>query len=206
MPLSSRRLNAQHGTMSTYELHPVEAHGPAAPATTPGRGGAGTANLLLIDPRYPLGLVARANRPWVRLVVRLFGPILDAQLARGRPPESNRFLAARAQILVSPAGRRALVQDWISLLERAGQTPPPRSPRVRPARPAIASCEGNIGEMLALLARPLPISVRGAALASQLLSDGTGPLYRPNGATELRGSLNDVMAQLDPSSSLMPSP
>jgi hypothetical protein len=192
--------------MPTDELPPAELHRIADPATRPGRGGAGTANLLLIDPRYPLGLVARANRPWVRLVARLVGSTLDAQLARGRPPESNRFLAARAQFLVSPAGRRALVRNWINLVERADQSPPPRSPRVRPNRPAIANCEGSIREMLALLARPLPISVRGAALARVLLSDATGPLYRHHGASDLRRCLAEVMARLDPSSPLMPSP
>jgi hypothetical protein len=192
--------------MTTYELHPAEVHGTADPDAVSGRGGAGTANLLLIDPRYPLGLVARANRRWVRLVARLWGSTLDAQLARGRPPESNRFLAARAQFLVSPVGRRALVQNWIKLVERAGQAPPPRSPRVHPNRAAIARCEGNIGEMLALLARPLPISVRGAALARVLLSDGTGPLYRHHGASDLGRCIAEVLAGLDPSSPLLPSP
>ena len=94
--------------MPTHELHPDEVHGTAT--TLPGRSGAETASLLLIDPRHPHGLIARANHRWVRMVVRLLGSTLDAQLARGRPPESNRFLAARAQILVSPTGRRALAQ------------------------------------------------------------------------------------------------
>jgi hypothetical protein len=192
--------------MPTDELPPAELHRITDPAARPGRGGAGTANLLLIDPRYPLGLVARANRPWVRLVARLVGSTLDAQLARGRPPESNRFLAARAQFLVSPAGRRALVRNWINLVERADQSPPPRSPRVRPNRPAIANCEGSIREMLALLARPLPISVRGAATASALLSDGVGPLYRHHGASDLGRCIAEVLAGLDPSSPLLPSP
>jgi hypothetical protein len=192
--------------MSTYQLQPDEIHRTADPATGPGRGGAGTTNLLLIDPRYPLALVARANRRWVRAVVRVLGSSLDAQLAQGRPPESNRFLAARAQFLVSPAGREALGQNWVNLLERAGQSPPPRSPRVRPNRRTLASCEAGIREMLALLARPLPISVRGAAMASVLLSDGTGPLYRPQGTLELGRSLAEVKAQLDPSASLLPSP
>jgi hypothetical protein len=178
--------------MSTYELHPAR-----VPAT---------ANLLLIDPRYPLGLVARANRRWVRLIARLVGSTLDAQLARGRPPESNRFLAARAQILVSPAGRRDLAELWTSLLERAGQSPPPRSPRASLNRLAVTNGEASIREMLARLTRPLPISVRGAAMASALLSDGAGPLYRPHGGPGLARSLAEVMAQLDPSSSLMPPP
>ncbi len=172
----------------------------------PGRSGAETASLLLIDPRHPYGLIARANRRWARMVVSLLGSTLDAQLARGRPPESNRFLAARAQILVSPAGRRDLAQHWANLLERAGETPPPRSPRVSLNGPAIARSEGKIREMLALLARPLPISARGAAAANMLLSDGTGPLYRHHCPSDLGRSLTEVMARLDPSSSLLPSP
>jgi hypothetical protein len=189
--------------MTTDQLHPHDIHRTAA---EPDPGGAGTANLLLIDPRYPLGLVARANRRWVRAVVRLLGSSLDGQLARGRPPESNRFLAARAQMLVSPTGRAALVQNWVNVVERAGQSPPPRSPRVSLNRPAIASGAGSIGEMLALLTRPLPISVRGVAMASVLLSDGTGPLYRHDAASDLGRSLTEVKAQLDPATSLLPSP
>ena len=190
--------------MPTHELHPDEVHGTAT--TLPGRSGAETASLLLIDPRHPHGLIARANHRWVRMVVRLLGSNLDAQLARGRPPESSRFLAARAQILVSPTGRRALAQDWANLLERAGEPPPPRSPRVSLNRPAIVRSESKIREMLALLARPLPISARGAAAASLLLSDGTGPLYRHHGPSDLGRSLTEVMARLDPSSSLLPPP
>jgi hypothetical protein len=190
--------------MPTHELHPDEVHGTAT--TMPGRRGAETASLLLIDPRHPHGLTARANRRWVRTVVSLLGSTLDAQLAQGRPPESNRLLAARAQILVSPTGRRALVQDWANLLERAGEAPLPRSPRVSLNRSAIARSEGKIREMLALLARPLPISARGAAASSMLLSDGTGPLYRHHGPSDLGRSLTEVMARLDPSSSLLPSP
>ena len=190
--------------MPTHELHPDEVHGTAT--TLPGRSGAETASLLLIDPRHPHGLIARANHRWVRMVVRLLGSNLDAQLARGRPPESSRFLAARAQILVSPTGRRALARHWANLLERAGEPPPPRSPRVSLNRPAIVRSESKIREMLALLARPLPISARGAAEASLLLSDGTGPLYRHHGPSDLGRSLTEVMARLDPSSSLLPPP
>jgi hypothetical protein len=190
--------------MPTHELHPDKVHGTAT--TMAGRSGGEMASLLLIDPRHPHRLMARANRRWVRMVVLLLGSTLDAQLARGRPPESNRFLAARAQILVSPTGRRALAQDWANLLERAAQSPPPRSPRVGLNRPAIVRSEGEIREVLALLARPLPISARGAAAASMLLSDGTGPLYRHHGPSDLGRSLNEVIARLDPSSSLLPSP
>jgi hypothetical protein len=188
----------------THELHPDGVLGTAT--IRPGRSDAETASLLLIDPRHPHGLIARANRRWVRTVVRLLGSTLDAQLAQGRPPESNRFLAARAQVLVSPAGRRALAQHWGNLSDRAGEPPPPRSPRVSLNRPAIARCEGSIRELLALLARPLPISARGAAAASVLLSDGTGPLYRHHCPSDLGRSLTDVMARLDPSSSLLPTP
>ena len=190
--------------MPTHKLHPDELRGTST--TMPRRSGADTTSLLLIDPQHPHALIARANRRWVRMVVSLLGSTLDAQLAQGRPPESNRFLAARAQILVSPAGRRALAQDWANLMERAGEPPPPRSPRVSLNRSAIVRSEGKIREMLALLARPLPISARGAAAASMLLSDGTGPLYRHHGPSDLGRSLTEVMPRLDPSSSLQPSP
>src|ERR1017187_10509822 len=123
MPLSSPSLRAQHGRMPTHELHPDEVHGTST--TLPGRSGDETASLLLIDPRPPHGLIARANRRWVRTVVHLLGSTLDAQLAQGRPPESNRFLAARAQILVSPTGRR----PWRRTGPTSWNVPVSRRPR-----------------------------------------------------------------------------
>jgi hypothetical protein len=50
--------------------------------------------------------------------------------------------------------------------------------------------------MLAVLASPLPISARGAAMASVLLVDGTGPLYNPHSGRELAAAARDAAREM----------
>ena len=70
----------------------------------PHRGGLETARLLLIDPRDPHGLIARANRRWVRaMVARLLG--VDRSMSSwpgaARPRRTGSWRRGRS-ILVSP--------------------------------------------------------------------------------------------------------
>jgi hypothetical protein len=58
--------------------------------------------------------------------------------------------------------------------------------------------------MLELLATPLPIGAKGVALASDLLSDGTGPVYDHRRSADLATALRAVIDRLDPSSPLLP--
>jgi hypothetical protein len=50
--------------------------------------------------------------------------------------------------------------------------------------------------MLAVLACPLPISARGAAMASVLLGDGTGPLHHRHSTTELGAVVRAATMQM----------
>jgi hypothetical protein len=50
--------------------------------------------------------------------------------------------------------------------------------------------------MLAVLACPLPISARGAAMASVLLGDGTGPLHNHHSARELAPAVRDATREM----------
>jgi hypothetical protein len=52
--------------------------------------------------------------------------------------------------------------------------------------------------LLSALATSLPVPARGVAMASRLLSDGTGPLYNRNCPVHLSDALAEVTAQLDP--------
>jgi hypothetical protein len=52
--------------------------------------------------------------------------------------------------------------------------------------------------MLTVLADPLPIAARGAAMASQLLSDGTGPLCNRHSPTDLRAAVRETARLMDP--------
>jgi hypothetical protein len=164
--------------------------------------GTGTTTLLLIDPDHP-GLTARSNRRWGRLLARLLGPTLDRRLAQGLPSESSHLSAVRAQVLVSPAVRCALAQNWESLLVQARTPPVMRDPRVPVNRDGIIACEPDIRALLDALLAPLPVPARGVAVASWLLADGAGPVYDRRHSADLGTAVREATAQLDPSVTLV---
>lgn len=136
------------------------------------------------------------HRLWDRWLTRAQAPSLDSQLAAGWPPATSRLLATRAQEITSPAGRGELVRGWGHVLRRARQPAVPRTPRAPLCRDRIAAAEGDVRTMLAVLASPLPISARGAAMASVLLVDGTGPLYNPHSSRELAAAARDATREM----------
>jgi hypothetical protein len=166
--------------------------------TTPHGRGSSPSTLLLLDPDDPTQLTARRNRRWDRLVARLLACALDGKLARGGSPESSRLLAARAQRLVSPVSRRVLARDWENLVRQAHRLPVMRNPRAPLNRVRVLECEGAVQRMLDGLLAPGPIPVRGVAMASWLLRDGTGPLYNQRRSADLEDALGDATALLDP--------
>jgi hypothetical protein len=145
-------------------------------------------------------LVASANRRGTRLAAKLLAWNLDGQLAEGRSPESSRLLAARAQALVSLRSRRSIAAQWERLSATAPQPPAVRSARPRINREAVAASEGEIREMCEELLATRPISVRGVAMASRLIEDGTGPLYNRRTAGRLVGVLRQIVDELAPRS------
>jgi hypothetical protein len=50
--------------------------------------------------------------------------------------------------------------------------------------------------MLAVLAGPLPVAARGAAMASSLLSDGTGPLHNRHSPRGLGTAVREATRQM----------
>ena len=213
MPLSPAGVFAHHGVVNTAEFFRVIARGNTVREGRTDRrlrrhagrsigdqaegSSPGMTTLLLVDPEHPQQLTARFNTRWASLVARLRASSLDRILAQGRSPESNRFLAVRAQMLVSPVMRRELVQNWENLLVQARRPPVVRDPRVRLNRECIIACESDIAEMLKALLSPLA-PARGTAMAIRLLSDGTGPLYNRGRSADLGIALNETIAQLDP--------
>lgn len=132
------------------------------------------------------------HRFWDRWLARAYAPSLDSRLAAGWPPGTSRLLAVRAQEITSPAGRGELVRGWGYVLSRARRSAVPRTPRTPLCRDRIAAAEGDVRTMLAVLACPLPISARGAAMASVLLGDGTGPLHNPHSTRDLAAAVRDA--------------
>ena len=139
------------------------------------------------------------NRPWDRFLARVRAPSLDRQLATESLPGSSRALAIRARRIVSPAGRRELVGGWDHVLDVARRPPVPRTPRGPLCRSRIAAAEGDVREMLAVLMGAPPIAARGAAMASVLLADGTGPLHSRRSPLDLGAAVREATRQMNPS-------
>lgn len=129
-------------------------------------------------------------------MARARAPFLDGQLAAGRPAGTSRILALRAQDIASPAGRRELAQRWAHVLDQARRPPVPRTPRAPLCRDRIAAAEPEVRTMLAVLAGPLPVTARGAAMASSLLSDGTGPLHNRRSPRGLGPAVREATSQM----------
>ena len=140
--------------------------------------------------------VSRGHRFWDRWLARAYAPSLDSRLAAGWPPGTSRLLAIRAQEITSPAGRGELVRGWGYVLSRARRPAVPRTPGAPLCRDRIAAAEGDVRTMLAVLACPLPISARGAAMASVLLGDGTGPLHNPHSTRDLAAAVRDATREM----------
>lgn len=143
-----------------------------------------TRHILLRD---DLGrLTLRRLRPWHRMLARAAAARLDRELAAGTSPETSASLAARATALTSTKARRDLATGVQRILAAAGQPPAaPSAPAaaVRPARlplnrAGISSSAAPLATLADTLAAPGPVPVQGVAMVSQLLADGTGPLYR----------------------------
>jgi hypothetical protein len=129
------------------------------------------------------GSDVRAPHPVLRLHVALLRSRLDSALAAGADPCDSHVLALRAGQLVDARLRRRLARSLRRAIEsgweRRGTGVPVSRAAVVEARPALLALADDLVELRA----PAP---RGVALALQLLTDGTGPLYRPWTPGELR--------------------
>src|SRR5271154_5926037 len=124
--------------------------------------------------------LARAPQ-WRQPLVRLRGRGVGRELARGARPEADLMLAVRAMQLVSPR-TRALLSASIRRADVAGR------PRIVPLRnrTVLADVPDSLEELSDALLAAGPVPVRGVAMVTQLLADGTGPLYRRGRADELQ--------------------
>jgi hypothetical protein len=139
-----------------------------------------------------------------RLLTRLFAGTLDARLASGRAPESGRLLAMRAQQLVSSASRRALADDWQTVVAER-RRPRPRSrltSSVPIRRDRVALTESEIRLLRGALLADGPVAARGVAIARLLLVDGAGPLFSNSGELGLQAAVRQATAALNPSASI----
>jgi hypothetical protein len=137
------------------------------------------------------GLALRRLRPWHRLMASCQAGRLDRELAEGASPEASAALAARATRLTSLGYRRDLAASLRRIVAagepalvrsaRVASTKSPgaaRLPRVPLRHARISRSARPLAELASRLAAPGPVPVRGVAMVTRLLSEGTGPLYR----------------------------
>ncbi len=141
-------------------------------------------------------LVLRRVWPWHLMLACSRAGQLDRELAAGTSPEASVVLAARAARLTSTEFRRDLAASLRRMLAAAGQpvravaaqrpglggARPPRVP-VRTLR--ISQTAPRLAELASRLLEPGPVPVRGVAMVTLLLTDGTGPLYREASRADL---------------------
>jgi hypothetical protein len=124
---------------------------------------------------------------------------LEARAMRLTSMEFRRGLAASLQRILAAAGEPVIPRPQPSTRRSplaatapptrpplAATDPPTRPPRAVTARPPrvplrlarITQSAPRLAALAGQLVEPGPIPVRGVAMLSQLLADGTGPLYR----------------------------
>jgi hypothetical protein len=114
---------------------------------------------------------------WIsRSLARVRARALDRALISGADPTDSTQLAARACKLTSPSNR-ALLASGIDRLLTAAVEPPSRA-HLAPQRTTVLSHAGELRELVALLRGQSPLYARGLAMLGELLTDGTGPVYR----------------------------
>lgn len=72
----------------------------------------------------------------------------------------------------------------------------PRDPRVPVDLEEVTLAERQLVELEELLISPGPVYCRGVVMASQIVSDGSGPLYAPQRKGELRERVAGVIRAL----------
>jgi hypothetical protein len=122
-------------------------------------------------------LVDRAFDPGhlARLRARVLPGALDKALIAGSDPSSSRRLAARAAALTAQPSRAA-IGDSLERLLQAAEGRPRRAMALRRGEDVVANASA-LRELAAVLRGTDPLYARGIAMASRLLTDGTGPAY-----------------------------
>jgi hypothetical protein len=165
--------------------------------------GSGQTVVVAPDARNMSELCGRRLSILDRMLASWRGFSLDALLAAGASPDSDRLLAARASALVNLPRRRKLANDWGWLVKTARERPA-ASVRIPLRRAQVVAAEPEILQLQNSLRAALPVPARGVAMANHLLTDATGPVYSRKSQVDLRVALRDAIRQLDPQTALLP--
>jgi hypothetical protein len=125
-----------------------------------------------------------------RLAAWLRRDVLDRALIEGADPAATGPLAARVARLTSRSMRREVARG-LDHLARDGREAGGRW-RVRPSTAAAAANAQELHALAARLREPGPLYVRGIAMLSRLLTDGTGAAYSDSRGDLLAQRLRDA--------------
>jgi hypothetical protein len=158
------------------------------------------APLLIATADDPLRFESRRRHLWDGLLAEARSLTLDEQLAAGVPADTHKLRQVRARQLTSRRGRRKLAARWEELLDRStrGEARAPRAAAVPLQQRQIIAVAPQIRRLTAHLRARLPVSARGVAEASLLLTDGRGPVYNRARAPQLDRLLCDALDHLEP--------
>ncbi|AEV75329.1 hypothetical protein MycrhN_4848 [Mycolicibacterium rhodesiae NBB3] len=130
-----------------------------------------------------------------QLMARLRADRLDRLIAVGVPAAAGSAQAAHEARLVSTAERETIARSLRTAAADARGRGLLLSSRVPLHVPNITAAGDMIDAVTLRLHSPGPVSARGMARLRQILSDGTGPMYR-YGRGDLRGRLGAALAAL----------
>jgi hypothetical protein len=131
---------------------------------------------------------------------------IDDELAAGRPAETSALHARRARRLVAPRHRARLAANWEHLLALTAQPVRGLSGRVPIRRGRVLAAELEIRALIDALNSSGPVPAQGVALARQLLTDGSGPVYNRAAADDLGERVAQAALELDPARPLLSPP
>jgi hypothetical protein len=135
---------------------------------------------------------------WLRCVTWSCARELDRQLATGVDPMQSDELSLRVGQLGSSRNRRRVACGLRGAVALAERDASPVAVGVPPIRRAAVRANS---ELLLEIAERLhscdPVGVRGLAIASQLIEDRRGPLYRDNADRPLTVTAFEALAALD---------
>jgi hypothetical protein len=135
---------------------------------------------------------------WLRCVTWSHARSLDRQLAAGVDPMQSDALSLRAGQLGSSKSRRRVACALRGAVALAERGPYPIGIAALPIRRAAVRANSELLlEIADRLGSCEPVGIRGVAIASQLIEERRGPLYRDNTDRPLTVMAFDALVELD---------
>ena len=147
-------------------------------------------------PIRPLAIGWR--RPWIALSACWQASRLDRELAAGVIPEAVDALALRARRVTGRRSRTSIAHGLARVVRTASDTGAGFTAAVPPNRQEVLAARPVIDALRRRLAGGEPVTARGMAMLSELLSEPMSPLYRPDEPGALGSRLRAAAAALEP--------